>query len=255
MPIKETITIKSRIDNIEADLYMPDNWNEEKLIICCHGFNSGKGSESYNSICNALLDKSIACVRFSLPYHAERRIDVNKADDFTVENCIEDSELVEKNIRERFPNTKIGLIATSFGGYLTLLRLKRYQHSYFAVILKSPAIRMDEILKNSLASEEFEFFKRQGFGYDKNTQKKMKINFSFFEELENNQIMDSPNYNEKILIYHGTIDNVAPFEDSKEFADINENTTLVPLEGEQHSLSKEGLERFCDEVVKYILQQ
>ena len=253
MPIKETITIKSRIDNIEADLYLPDNWNKEKLIICCHGFNSGKDSDSYNSICNALLDNSIACVRFSLPYHAERRIDVNEAGDFTVENCIEDSELVEKTIRERYPSTKIGLIATSFGGYLTLLRLKRYRHNYFAVILKSPAIRMDEILKYSLTSEEFEFFKKQGFGFDKNIQKKMKINFSFYEELENNRIMDNPKYNDDILLYHGTIDELAPFKDSKEFADLNDNTTLVPLEGEHHSFSQTGLKRFCDEVTEYLL--
>ena len=154
MPILEPLTIKSRIDEFIADVHIPDNWNEEKLVICCHGFNSGKNGESYVAIGNALLEKGIACAKFSLPYHAERR---NDPDDFTVDNCIADSEMVEKSIREKYPNTKIGVIATSYGAYLTLLRLKEYHHDYFAIVLKSPAINMGDILKNSLTVEEFTF--------------------------------------------------------------------------------------------------
>ena len=123
--MKETFLLKSRVDNIEVDFFKPESWDEKKIMIFCHGFNSGKQSEAYKIIGEKFLEKGIAYVIFSLPYHAERRNDYN---DFTLANCIEDSELVEQAIREKYPDTKIGILGTSFGGYLTLLRLKKYHH-------------------------------------------------------------------------------------------------------------------------------
>ncbi len=246
--MKEVLTIKSRIDDINVDLFTPDNWDEKKLIICCHGFNSGKDSPTYVGIGNKFLDKGIAYAIFSLPYHADRR---GEHSDFTVENCIEDTEKVEKALREKFPNTKIGILATSFGGYLTLLRLKKFHHDYFAIVLKSPAIKMDEILKNIIGPEGFEFFKKQGFVINDRKEPHMRINFNLYEELAKNRVFDDPYYDEKILIYHGTIDDTAPYEDSAEFAELNANTTLISLENENHKFSEEVLEQFGAEVADY----
>ena len=44
--MKKTIKIKSRIDTFELDLNIPENWNEEKIVVACHGFNSSKDSEA-----------------------------------------------------------------------------------------------------------------------------------------------------------------------------------------------------------------
>ena len=246
--MKQVITIASRIDNIDVDLFTPDNWDEKKLIICCHGFNSGKDSPTYVGIGNKLLANGIAYAIFSLPYHAGRRGDHS---DFTVENCIEDIDKVEQMLRDRFPNTKIGILATSFGGYLTLLRLHKTEHNYFAIILKSPAIKMDEILKNIIGKEGFEFFKNQGFVINDMKEPHMRINFSFYEELANNRVFDNPLYDEKILIYHGMVDDTAPYKDSVEFANLNPNTTLVSYENENHRFSEEILDQFSIEVAEY----
>ena len=245
---KQQIKIKSRIDEFEADIFIPDNWDNKKLVICNHGFNSGKNGESYVIIGKALLQKGIAYAIFSLPYHAERRKDAN---DFTVSNCLEDGLNMEKAIREKFPNTKIGILGTSFGGYLTLLKLKNPLHDYFAVVLKSPAIKMDEILSKNLTGEEFEVFKKQGYAIDDHKSTPMRINFSFYEDLIKHRIMDNPKYEDKILIYHGTIDDTAPYEDSKTLADMNENITLVSLENENHKFSIDVLDRFSEEVANY----
>ncbi len=246
--MKQIITVDSRIDKIEVDFFKPDNWDEEKLVILCHGFNSGKESASYKQIGKCLLENGIAYAIFSLPYHAERRGDYN---DFTLANCIEDSELVEKTIREKYPNTKIGILGTSFGGYLTLLRLQKYKHDYFAIILKSPAIKMDTILKSIMGEDGFKLFNYQGYVEDNSKDTPMRINLSFYEELTNNRIMDNPNYDENILIYHGTIDDTAPYEDSLKFASQNANTTLVTLENENHRLSEGALHKLSAEVADY----
>ena len=243
--------IKSRIDTIEVDVFTPDNWNGNKLVICCHGFNSGKNSDTYSLIGNELLTKDIAYAKFSLPYHAERR---NDYDDFTLENCISDSEQVEKTIREKYPNTRIGILGTSFGGYLTLLRLKKFKHDYFSIVLKSPAIKMDKIFKAHLAGEEFDEFKKQGYGINHHKADDMRINYSFYEELEKNKIFDLGEYEEKILIYHGTLDDTAPYEDSLEFANQNKNTKLISLKNENHRYSIEALNKFCKNAAKYFFE-
>ena len=247
--MKQQLTIKSRIDDIVVDVFIPNNWDNKKMVLCCHGFSSGKGSPTYAVTGESLLKSNIAYAIFSLPYHAERRNDYK---DFTIKNCIEDTELVEKTIREKYPNTKIGILGTSFGGYLTLLRLKMYKHNYYAIVLRSPAIKMDEILRNNLTDSEFEEFKSKGYAYDNNKVEGMKIPFPLYEELANKRIMDDPLYEEKILIFHGTVDDTAPYEDVVEFANMNKNVTLISLKDENHRYSQEGLERFCKEISEYM---
>lgn len=246
--MKQTITVQSRIDSFDIDVFIPDNWDENKMMIFHHGFNSGKNSETYATIGSKMLEKGIAYAFFSLPYHAERREDHK---DFTVANSIEDCELVEKTIREKFPNTKIGILGTSFGGYLTLLRLHKSHKDYFAIILKSPAIKMDEILKRMLGPELFEYFKNQGYGVDNNKEIPMRINYSFYEELANNKVMDNPKYDEIIRIYHGNVDDTAPYEDSVELSNLNENMTLTTYDGENHRFSSKILNEFSEDVANY----
>lgn len=245
--MKETFVLKSRVDNIEVDFFKPESWDEKKIMIFCHGFNSGKQSEAYKIIGEKFLEKGIAYVIFSLPYHAERRGDYNE---LTLENCVEDSELVEEYIRSRYPETQVGILGTSFGGYLTLLRLHRYKHKYFSIILKSPAIKMDSILKSFMTDNEFEYFKNQGYVINNFKEDGMRINFSFYEELANNLLMDY-SYEEEILLYHGTIDDTAPYKDSVDFSNKNKNVILHTFPNENHKFSMEILEQFSEEVSEY----
>ena len=64
--------------------------------------------------------------------------------------------------------------------------------------------------------------------------------------------MDNPLYEEKMLIFHGTIDDTAPYEDVVEFANMNKNVTLISLKDENHRYSQEELERFCKEISEYM---
>ena len=246
--MKKTIKIKSRIDIIELELNIPENWNEEKIVVACHGFNSSKDSEAMMLIEKDLQQYGIAYARFSWPYHAERRID---PDDFSVEKCIEDLYLVENAIKEEYPKTKIGIYANSFGAYLTLLRLKRKKHDFFAIVLRAPAIKMDEILELFMANINIEEIKKYGYILDKSDKKSMKIKYEFYEELKENRISQLGEYKEKMLIYHGTIDDTAPCKDTIEFANNNKNVKLVLFENESHRFSMEKLLQADKEIAKY----
>ncbi len=244
------IKIKSRIDVINLELIIPDNWNKEKLIVLIHGFNSSPEGKTYHAIANFLKEQNIASAIFALPYHKERR-EGSKPEDFTIDNCIEDIDLVEAEIKKMYPNVKLGVIGTSFGGYLTLLRLKKEKLDYYTIILKSPAIKMGEIVKNSFPKEAFKEFKERGFGIV-GDRTPMKVLYNFYKDLTKNKVSDLGVYLEKIYIFHGSKDDTVPVKDSKEFENLNPNVELTVLDGENHSYTEEGLRKFCDGILNEV---
>lgn len=246
--MKKTIKIKSRIDTFELEINIPDNWNEEKIVVACHGFNSSKDSEAMMLIEEDLSKYGIAYARFSWPYHGERRLN---PEDFSVEKCLEDLYLVEKTLKNEYPNIKIGIYANSFGAYLTLLRLKKKEHNFFAIALRAPAIKMDKILEMFMANTDIEDIKKNGYILNSEDKKPMKIKYDFYEELKENSISELGAYNEKMLIYHGTIDDTAPCEDTVEFANNNKNVKLVLFENELHKFSMQKLIQADREIAKY----
>jgi pimeloyl-ACP methyl ester carboxylesterase len=246
--MRYVILATGRIDNFHVVIYAPDNWDEKNLVLFCHGFNSGMDSASYNHIGKEFIKNNIAYAIFSLPYHSERRVD---PEDFTVRNCIEDINFVENMIRNLFRKTKISIIGTSFGGYLTLLRLKQLHKPYHKIILKSPAIKMNEIFEKFIPEEEKAPFKSRRYIVLED-EKPMIIKYRFYEELCRNKVFDLDEYDDNILIYHGSDDEVVPVEDSKEFVSKNPHSSLVILAGEGHTYSLNGLTKFSKEVAKLI---
>ena len=246
--MKKIMNIKSRIDTFKLELNIPENWNEEKIVVACHGFNSSKDSENMMLIEKDLEEYEIPYARFSWPYHGERRIDPK---DFSVEKCLEDLYLVENKIKDEYPNTKIGIYANSFGAYLTLLRLKRKEHDFFSIVLRAPAIKMDEILKMFMANTDIEVIKKNGYVFDSKDKKPMKVYYEFYEELKENRISQLGEYKEKMLIYHGTIDDTAPCKDTIEFANNNKNVKLVLFDNESHNFSMAKMLQVDKEIAKY----
>lgn len=245
--MKQIIEIQSRIDRFDVLINIPENWKKDKLIIGCHGFDSSKDSDAMVLFGEYLEKVDIAYALFCFPYHAERRIDEN---DLTIDNCISDLMAVEEKIVGLFPNVKLGVIANSFGAYILLNRIKKYKHNYFAIILKSPAIKMDEILKNCLIEDSFEIFSKNGYTV-RHRKSPMKVKFEFYEAIKENTIEKLGEFNEKILVYHGNIDDTAPFEDIKEFCDRNKNTSLIEIENESHKLSMNNLKKIYREAANY----
>ena len=102
----------------------------------------------------------------------------------TINNCINDIEAIEQYTKDNFgKNIKINIFATSFGAYIALLKLFKYNTKYNKIVLRAPAIKMDEILKNTLLREPFEIFKRKrvtklGF------RRIMDVPYDFYEELK-----------------------------------------------------------------------
>lgn len=225
----------------------------EKVIIACHGFGGDKESSAIDLLAQKLIKNNILVIAFDFPAHGESNA---SGEDFLVENCINDLLSIEKYIQKKYPQVPIGIFATSFGAYVALLKINKYTNNYFSIVLRAPAICMDEIFRNSIIRESIDNFKQRGYtilGYEK----EMKVSYKYYEELITNKLFEIYNKNEELLIIQGTEDDMAPISDSIRFIqNKNLKGKIEKIVGADHRMKKEGeLETAINIAVKYIKER
>ena len=225
----------------------------EKVIIACHGFGGDKESSAIELLAQKLIKNNILVIAFDFPAHGESKA---SGEEFLVENCINDLLSIEKYIQKNYPQVPIGIFATSFGAYVALLKINKYINNYFSIVLRAPAICMDEIFRNSIIRESTENFKQRGYtilGYEK----KLIVSYKYYEELITNKLFEIYNKNEELLIIHGTEDDMAPISDSIRFIqNKNLKGKIEKIVGADHRMKKEGeLETAINIAVKYIKER
>ena len=237
--------------NISAKSYLPQE-SPKEIIIAVHGFAGDKESSAISLLAKEMTKEGFGVVCFDFPGHGESEVE---ADKLTIDNCINDIETIEEYIKEKYgKQMKIDLFATSFGAYITLLKIFKYNTKYNKIELSAPAIKMDKIFKETLLRETFEEFQKRGItklGFDRI----MNIPFSFYEELKQNQILKIYKNSQKILIIQGTEDDVAPIKDTKELIDLDKtNFELFEIRGADHRMKKDGeLEKAINKAKEYFL--
>ena len=163
---------------------------------------------------------------------------------------------IEEYIIKTYGNIPVSIFATSFGAYLTLINMAKNSKKYKHVILRSPAIKMAEIYKDSLLRENEEEYKERGYtklGFER----EMLVPYKFLEELEANDLFKI--YQDitipKINIVQGDKDDIAPIDDTKEFVEkSNGNAQLYIIPGADHRMKKPGeLEKAIEYSTKIIL--
>lgn len=237
--------------NISAKSYLPQE-SPKEIIIAVHGFAGDKESSAISLLAKEMTKEGFGVVCFDFPGHGESEVE---ADKLTIDNCINDIETIEEYIKEKYgKQMKIDLFATSFGAYITLLKIFKYNTKYNKIVLRAPAIKMDKIFKETLLRDTFEEFQKRGItklGFDRI----MNIPFSFYEELKQNQILKIYKNSQKILIIQGTEDDVAPIKDTKELIDLDKaNFELFEIQGADHRMKKDGeLEKAINKAKEYFL--
>ena len=205
----EYINLKDNNIEIPVKIFLPKN-TVKKIIIACHGFGGDKESSTIKDLAEEMILKNIAVVSFDFPAHGESKLD---GKELTIENCIDNINTVYR-YSKKF-NAPISLFATSFGAYVNLINIARNNNEFQEIVLRSPAIEMAKILKEVLLKESFSKYKENGYtilGFER----KMKIPYSFYEELLNNNINKIYDNIEipKMHIIQGNKDEVAMIEDT-----------------------------------------
>ena len=207
----EYINLKENNIEIPVKIFLPQN-TVKKVIIACHGFGGDKESSTITDLAEEMILKNIAVITFDFLAHGESKLD---GKELTIENCIDNIYRYSKKF-----NAPISLFATSFGAYINLINIARNNNEFQEIVLRSPAIEMAKILKEVLLKESFSKYKENGhtiLGFER----KMKIPYSFYEELLNNNInkiyddIEIP----KIHIIQGNKDEIAIIEDTIKFVE------------------------------------
>ena len=201
----EYINLKESKYEIHTKVFLP-NSKIEKIIIACHGFGGDKENSTITDLAEEMILKNIAVITFDFPAHGESKLD---GKELTIENCIDNINTVYR-YSKKF-NAPISLFATSFGAYINLINIARNNNEFQEIVLRSPAI---------LLKESFSKYKENGhtiLGFER----KMKIQYSFYEELLNNNINKIYDNIEipKIYIVQGNKDEIAMIEDTIKFVE------------------------------------
>lgn len=230
-------------NSIYAKIY---NYNEysKKVMIVCHGFCSSKDSASVQEIAKSFSKLNIPIIAFDWPSHgqSEEILSINK--------CKETFESIQEYVQKLYPTAKKYLYGSSFGAYMLMLCLCNGNvKNCECIFLKSPAIKMDKILVNSLLEEDFESFQRNGFTIKKN-RGNLIIPYEFYKELLQNKINPEQfkSLKNRILIFHGTDDSVAPIGDVREC--VGGRITLTELQGAEHSFKGQYLDKMINSIIR-----
>ena len=247
------LKVKTKRENYEIPCIANFPEGMKKVIIAIHGFGSTKRSETIISLIRLLDEHNIGVISLDLPAHGDSE---ETGEYLTLNNCIDDIETVEEFLKSKFNEINIGFFASSFGAYLTLLKINKSRNKYGSVVLRCPAINMAKILEESLKIENttLEEFRNKGY-VTEGFARRFDVTYEMYKELLNNDVLKNYNSNNKILIIHGTEDTTAPISDSIKLKDKFSNyINIVKIEGANHRFQKTSqIEKVLDIATEYIV--
>jgi uncharacterized protein len=142
------------------------------------------------------------------------------------------------------------LIGSSLGGYLAALYAARHA-DVERVILLAPAFHFHKLWTERLTSEQLSHWIESGtipvFHYG--AGRELPLEYRFMEDAARYEPV--PSFPQPTLIFHGTGDDVVPFESSAEFARTHDNVRLIPLPS-GHELT-DVLEEIWRESERFVL--
>ncbi len=178
-----------------------------RAVILCHGFPSDKNSRTNRRLTDLLIPQSIAALRFDWYGMGDSPESLSH---LRIKKCEEQLDAAVYFLAERSMKV-LGLIGSSFGGFMALLSAPRYPHLK-ALGLKCPVVDFSEVLRRELGADAMERWKRTDhipdvFGGEFPTP----LPYAFFEEcLTYNGFNSASRIQAPTLIVHGDQDEIIP---------------------------------------------
>ncbi len=241
--------LNDRNYNISYDKYIPTN--PKAIIVAIHGFCGDKESTCIDMLRHEMNKVGIGLIKFNLPAHGDSEVEGDK---LTVSNCLNDLNNIVSLIKSDYKNIPLIVFGTSFGGYLTLLYHYYHPDIFDYIVLRSPAIKMYQILSTSLIGEDIKkSLDTMGY-FDYGFERVIKITDKFINELKENDLVEL--YKDKkinnMAIIHGDMDDLVPIDDSREFVSKHGGKLYI-VKGADHRYKKPGELEKVMEYTKEIL--
>ena len=218
--------------SIRCKLYYGDLSSISTVILSGTGFGGHKDNKATERFAKRTMEKNkgTAVMTFNWPCHGD---DVRKT--LHLEDCMTYMKLVISHIRNRFEDAELYAYATSFGGYLFLKYISETDNPFLKMALRCPAVNMHDVLTAHIMTTDNMDAIRKGKVAQVGFDRKISLRWELLEDLarEDIRMRDYSMYKEQILILHGTDDEIAPFEETRKFAEKNQ-LQFIPVEGADH---------------------
>lgn len=238
-----------KLGNIFCKYFRPKR-KVKKVIVAVHGFTGDKESSGIKAIADA-VEKNTLVVSFDLPCHGEEKDGL-----LSLETCFEYVNSVIGGVIKEYPDKPISIFAISFGAFLTLNYLKTSTHQFDHIILRSPAIFMDETLVNNILPMHHILLETlQEHKVNLSHEKGIYVDANFVSDLRNSSLVGS-RFDRHIDIIQGDADDIVDYKKNEEYYKTKfKSYTLCYIKGADHSIKKAGdLER-VKEIVKRIMDK
>ena len=233
--MEKYFNIKAKGFMVRCKIYCNNLKNIDTAIIFGHGFGGHKDNKAAQRFAMRVLKKNqtAAVITFDLPGHGD-----DTHNKLSQEKCDECLRAVIEYTKDNWKTDKIFGYATSFGGYVFLSYIKEHTNPFLKLALRCPAVKMYSVMKNTVISDEELSLIKKGKSVMIGFDRKVEVSPSFINELANSDIAknDYTEFADKILILHGTKDEVAPFGDAEKFAQKN-GIEFIVIEDADHRFS------------------
>lgn len=232
---------------ISCKLFTPDTQTVNNVIIGVHGFAGDKDSSMLKKLAMDICQKNAALICFDFPAHGDSCVGEEM---LTIENCKNDLLAVIDYVVCKYPDTKKSIFATSFGGFITLLSADKLTN--FTLVLRAPAVTMQKLLLDNVLKISAEDFKRENV-VECGFERPIKLPYSFYEELLQQENLFNKQFILPILIIHGNRDDIVLLDDVAAFVKLQKNTRLEIIQGADHRFKNTGeLEKIVDLTTRFI---
>lgn len=219
-------------------------------VAAIHGFAGHKVSVSIEKMARKLIKREEKCmvVSFDLPGHGEDR------ETLSLELCDRYIAAVTEYLREQAASAELILYGTSFGGYLAIRYLNDHPAVYSRCILRCPAVKMADTLKEKLLTADDLRQLEEGRAVESGFDMKVRVCRRFVNELEEGPVFEV-NLGEmadRTLILQGLDDELVDCADVTEFAERNGAHLILSPDADHRYLRGNTLEESLKECVRFI---
>jgi len=212
----EKVTFEREGQKISGILHLPEK-KSPPCVIASHGLLSSKESEKYVALGDRLSQKEIAMLRFDFRGIGESE---GRMEEDTVSRRIMDLGSAIEFIRSRRDlKGRIGLLGSSLGGYVSLIRASM-EEKIRAVVIWATPFHLDDLKSN------------------KGTEGHPLPEEAFFEDLPKHRLLPLLPRVSNCMVIHGEKDELVPVDQAWEiFHSLGSPKEIRILEGADHRLT------------------
>lgn len=222
--------------SIRCKMYYNKDLHDLKyIVIATYGFGGNKDNKAIEKFADRITTKykGFGVVCFDWPCHGK-----DARNKLILSECLKYMDLVVSHVKTDMKAEHIYNYSSSFGAYVTLRYIHEYGVNPFEkTAFRCPAIKMYDSMAAHITDEDRAVLNK-GKEILRGFDRKIKISKEFLDDLAENEVSqyDFMDYADDIIMIHGTKDEMAPIEVSRDFSEKNV-IELIEVENADHPFS------------------